>query len=265
MPLQHLRSSTANKRPLPAGMSDGQLALNTNNNSPGLFFKDSNGALVKIGPVHVGTTAPNASPASGGQTGNTVGEQWLDTSGSRFVFKVWDGTAWRTQDGEFVNVTGDTMTGTFGIVSGTVGAPGLFLSGDTNTGIYSTGADSIAIATGGSQAVAWNSTGDMTLPGTGALKVQTGTSAQRPGTPATGMVRFNSTIGQFEGYNGTAWSSIGGGATGGNADRVFVENDAVVTADYTIPTGRNAMSAGPITVNAGVTVTVASGSNWVIV
>jgi hypothetical protein len=111
MALQHLRSSTANKRPLPAGMSDGQLAINTNLASPGLFFKDSNGDLVKVGPVHVGTTAPNVSPASGGQTGNTLGEQWLDTSGSTYVFKIWDGSQWRSEAGEFVNASGDTMTG----------------------------------------------------------------------------------------------------------------------------------------------------------
>jgi hypothetical protein len=111
MALQHLRSSTANKRPTPAAMSDGQLAMNTNLASPGLFLKDSNGDLVKVGPVHVGTTAPNATPAAGGQAGNSKGEQWLDTSSSRYVFKIWDGTDWRTEDGEFVNVSGDTMTG----------------------------------------------------------------------------------------------------------------------------------------------------------
>ena len=111
MALQHLRSSTADKRPTPAAMSDGQLALNTNLVSPGLFFKDSNGDSVKIGPVHVGTTAPNVTPGAGGQAGNSKGEQWLDTSSSRYVFKIWDGTAWRSEDGEFVNVSGDTMTG----------------------------------------------------------------------------------------------------------------------------------------------------------
>jgi hypothetical protein len=111
MTIQHLRSSTANKRPTPAAMSDGQLAVNTNTASPGLFFKDSAGALIKVGPVHVGTTAPNASPASGGETGNTVGEQWLDTTGGTYVFKVWDGSAWRSESGTFVDVNGDVMTG----------------------------------------------------------------------------------------------------------------------------------------------------------
>jgi hypothetical protein len=111
MALQHLRASTANKRPTPGAMADGQLAMNTNLASPGLFFKDSNGDLVKVGPVHVGTTAPNATPASGGQAGNSKGEQWLDTSGANPVFKIWDGSNWISEAGEFVNASGDTMTG----------------------------------------------------------------------------------------------------------------------------------------------------------
>jgi sugar lactone lactonase YvrE len=111
MTLKHLRSSTVNKRPQASGMADGQLAINTASGSPGLFFKDAAGNVVKIGPVHVGSGAPNMSPASGGTSGNSIGEQWLDNSGGTYVFKVWDGSAWRSESGEFVNVTGDTMTG----------------------------------------------------------------------------------------------------------------------------------------------------------
>lgn len=95
MALQHLRSNTANKRPTAGAMSDGQIAVNTNATSPGLFFKDAGGAIIKVGPVHVGTTAPNSSPASGGSTGNSTGEVWLDTSGGTYVFKVWDGSQWQ--------------------------------------------------------------------------------------------------------------------------------------------------------------------------
>ncbi|WP_396189617.1 hypothetical protein [Flavobacterium sp.] len=54
-----------------------------------------------------------------------------------------------------------------------------------------------------------------------------------------------------------------GGAKG--ADKVFFENGQVVTQDYTITTGKNAISGGPITINNGVNVTIPSGSNWVIV
>jgi len=52
--------------------------------------------------------------------------------------------------------------------------------------------------------------GTLTLSATTALKIPTGTTAQRPGSPTTGQIRYNSSIISFEGYNGTAWSSLGG-------------------------------------------------------
>lgn len=107
-------------------------------------------------------------------------------------------------------------------------------------------------------------TSNPTTTSTGALQVPFGTTAQRP-TAATGHVRFNSSLGQFEGYNGTAWGTIGGGATGGGSDQVFFENGQTVTTNYTLTTNKNAVSAGPITISAGITVTVPSGSNWAIV
>jgi hypothetical protein len=57
---------------------------------------------------------------------------------------------------------------------------------------------------------------------------------------------------------------VGGIQAGANAD-IFWENGQAVTADYTITSGKNAMSAGSITINSGVTVTIPSGSTWVIV
>jgi hypothetical protein len=62
-----------------------------------------------------------------------------------------------------------------------------------------------------------------------------------------------------------AYLTGGGGATGGGADQVFFQNSQVVTTSYTITTGKNAMSAGPITINSGVVVTIPSGSVWTIV
>jgi hypothetical protein len=108
-------------------------------------------------------------------------------------------------------------------------------------------------------------TGDVLLSGTGVLDLPVGTTAQRPGSPNSGMIRFNTDLTTFEGYNGTAWGSIGGGATGGGADQVFLENSNTVTVNYTLSTNKNSVSAGPITINSGVTVTVPSGQSWVIV
>lgn len=55
------------------------------------------------------------------------------------------------------------------------------------------------------------------------------------------------------------------GATGGATDRVFYENDQTVNFNYEITTNKNAMSAGPVTVSAGVTVTIPGNSYWTIV
>jgi hypothetical protein len=106
--------------------------------------------------------------------------------------------------------------------------------------------------------------GDGNFTATTALKLPVGTTAQRP-TPADGKVRFNTDTTKFEGYNGTSWGQLGGGATGGGSDEVFVENGQVVTSNYTLPGTKNAMSTGPITINSGVTVTVSSGARYVII
>jgi hypothetical protein len=147
MALQHLRSSTADKRPTPAAMSDGQLALNTNLVSPGLFFKDSNGDSVKIGPVHVGTTAPNATPGAGGQAGNSKGEAWLDTTATNPILKVWNGSAFvAVQPVGTGTVVSTTDTGT---VTSTMILDGTILNADINASAAIVDTKLATIATGG--------------------------------------------------------------------------------------------------------------------
>lgn len=65
-------------------------------------------------------------------------------------------------------------------------------------------------------------------------------------------------------YVYAAWGQLGGGATGGNGDQVFNLNSLTVTNSYSIPSGKSAMSTGPLVINSGVTVTVPSGSKWVV-
>lgn len=95
--IQHLRSDVANKRPTSAGLLAGEIALNIDSGTPGAFFKDESGAIIKLGPTEVGSSAPNATPASGGSAGNTTGEFWYDTANtggnSQAALKVYNGTA----------------------------------------------------------------------------------------------------------------------------------------------------------------------------
>jgi len=103
----------------------------------------------------------------------------------------------------------------------------------------------------------------LTLESTGAAILNVGTTGERPAAPEEGMVRYNSTTDKFEGYNG-AWGALGGGATGGGSDSIFIENGQTVTTNYTMPAAINAMSTGPITINDSVTVTIPDGGRWVV-
>lgn len=176
-------------------------------------------------------------------------------------------------------------------------------------------ANSVSI-TGGSlsgvgvAATSFSASQDSSFTSTGALLISSGTTAEQPASPAVGMLRYNTTTGQFEGYSGVSpsWKSVGGAAiaddtttnateyplfvttTSGTAQTVYtsstkytynpstgnlsasalsatngiVLNSATVTASFTIPTGSNAHSVGPVSVASGVTVTVSSGQRWVI-
>ena len=57
----------------------------------------------------------------------------------------------------------------------------------------------------------------------------------------------------------------GGGAAGGGSDQIFFENDLTVTTSYSIPSGKNAGTFGPISIDSGATVTVPDGSVWTII
>ena len=65
--------------------------------------------------------------------------------------------------------------------------------------------------------------------------------------------------------NGMEWVTAAAGATGGGTDKIFYENGQTVTTNYTITNNTNAMSAGPVTINNGVAVTIGTGENWTIV
>ena len=103
-----------------------------------------------------------------------------------------------------------------------------------------------------------------TFTGTGFMLIPKGTTAQRPVSPVNGEIRYNTDTSQFEGYQGGAWGQLGGGATGGGGDEVFVENGVTVTNSYTLSANKNAESVGPITINSGAVVTIPSTQRWVI-
>ncbi len=156
-----------------------------------------------------------------------------------------------------VDTSGDTMTGDLTvpnlIVSGNVDGRDVSADGTKLDGIEA-GADVTDTANVGAAGAV------MTTAATGQANMPAGTTAQRTGSPVAGALRFNSTDVSFEGYDGTEWGSIGGGAE----DGVFYENEQSVSSSYTVAATKNAMTAGPITINDGVTVTIETGGRWVV-
>lgn len=113
------KSSVANKRPLVSSLVTGELALNTNSLTPGIFFLDGANNVVKVGPTAVGPSAPNITPV--GSLGNSVGETWYNTTDSALF--VWDGFAWRVSGGTgtVTQITAGTgLTGNIITTSGTI-------------------------------------------------------------------------------------------------------------------------------------------------
>lgn len=249
-PISLYYSATASAVPLAANLVAGELALNTNDGK--LYYKNSSNVVTVL--------------AGAGGTGVVAGSNTQIQFNNSGVF------------GASANLT---WSGTALAVTGTVAVTG-----------------------------ALTATLDSTFSSTGAVTLSKGTTGQQPGSPVTGMLRYNTTTNQFEGYSGAspAWASVGGAAisndtatasfeyplfaaaTSGTALTVYTSNAkflykpstgelqasevtasnglllnaTTVAASYTIGTGFNAMSVGPVTVASGQSVTVSSGQRWLV-
>jgi hypothetical protein len=202
---------------------------------------------------------------AGTTTANNTLSYWtgVDTT-TTTPFTAFARTILDDADALAVRTTLDTINAT-NLTTGTVALARL----PTNlTGINAATATALQTART-IQGVSFNGTANITLSvvdkdsATGSALIPSGTTAQRSSNGA-GKFRFNTDIGRAEINNGSTWGSLGG-ATGGGNDAAFYLNDQTINNSYTISAGQNAMTAGPITVANGATVTISDGSVWTVV
>jgi hypothetical protein len=218
------RSAVASKVPTTGDLQLGELAINTYDGK--LYTKKDNGTA---SIVEIGGSATGVSSFSAGTTGltpSTATTGAVTLAGTLAVAN--GGTGVTTSTGSGSNVlstsptlvtpllgtpTSGTLTNCTGYTFANIASKPTTLSGYGITDGFSN--------TGG------NVSGDITMTGTGAIKVANGTTAQRP-TPASGHLRYNTTLGCLEAYVQSAWQVIANTAL----DYGLITTAADTTFDY---------------------------------
>jgi hypothetical protein len=211
-----------------------------------LTFNSNTGALTATS--FVGNVTGNVSGSSGSTTGNSATATALATAR---------------------NIGGVSFDGT-----GDITLPGVNSSGSQNTSGTAAGLSStLGVSSGGTGATSLTANGALIGNGTGAVTsvdmstkghLLAGDGSGNPSTLAVGTNTHVLTADSSE-ATGLKWAAAAAaGATGAGGDEVFVENERVVTTNYTLSTNKSAMCVGPLTINTGVTVTIPSGERLVI-
>jgi len=211
-----------------------------------LTFNSNTGALTATS--FVGNVTGNVSGSSGSTTGNSATATALATAR---------------------NIGGVSFDGT-----GDITLPGVNSSGSQNTSGTAAGLSStLGVSSGGTGATSLTANGALIGNGTGAVtSVDMSTkghllAGDGSGNPSTLSVGTNTHVLTADSSTATGlkWAAAAAaGATGAGGDEVFVENERVVTTNYTLSTNKSAMCVGPLTINTGVTVTIPSGERLVI-
>ena len=172
-----LRSGNASDRPSGNSFVNGELAINFGAADPGLYFEDSAGGVIKVGPSTYGVNPPNATPV--GLAGNSPGEIWTDSTTSAYYLKVWNGTAWQKIGAAFAD---NALQASVTIASGALFA---------NSALVASGAlfaNSALVASGALFAnSALVASGVLTATGVACADIYTGTLT---GTAPSGSLRY---------------------------------------------------------------------------
>ena len=320
-PIQLYFSTTASAVPTAGNLANGELAINITDGK--VYYKDTGGTVRLLASQSDLTTI---SFGSTGLTPNTATGGAVTVAGTLVAANGGTGYASYTT-GDLLYASGSTALSKL-----TIGSNGQILQSNGTAPVWVNASSVVGGAAGSNTQIQFNNSGalgassnltwngttlavtgaltataDSTFSSTGALTISKGTTGERP-SPISGMLRFNTTTTEFEGYNGTAWASVGGAAlvndtstasnlfplfatatTGtaatlntSNAKLLFKPstgefqasalvasnglfvNATSIAASYTIASGFNAQSVGPVTIASGQSVTITSGQRWLV-
>ena len=211
-------------------------------------------------------SANSASGASTSASTATTKASEASTSASTSTTKASEGATSATNSANSATASANSATASASSASGASTSASTAGTQATNSSNSATASanSATAAATSASNASSTLSNAIVRDAATGAASMPTGTTAQRP-SGAVGMFRHNSTLNKFEGYNDGAWGELGGGGSSLGTDSIIRTNAKVIAENITFAGSENGMTIGPITVNSGYTVTVTSGSTWVII
>lgn len=245
-------SSVSGKEPTAGQLANGEIALNYHADGPFLSCKDTTGTVRRITGVWVNASAPS-SP--------TAGELWLDLSLTPPQLKVYQDSTNNWVSASAVSVASTTVAGVVELSTNAETQTGADtnravtpaslqskISDSTDTTSSTTIASSTAVKAakdvadaalpkaGGTVSGALQVTGDTTLSGavicngTGYLDLPAGTDAERPASPNSGMIRYNTTTSAYEGYSGGSWFPIGVVAPGAITDTQVAANAEIAVS-----------------------------------
>jgi hypothetical protein len=186
--------------------------------------------LVSVYVDDVGEAAPQTTGTKLFQSGSGNEDGWffdyqagvLNFNGENIPSQIGTGVT-----GKSIYVVGARYVGPFGV--GSSGSIGNLVITDTTIGTTNAGSDIILEVTGN---------GTVQIDSTTALGIATGNTAQRPLSPTVGDIRFNTTLGTIEVYDGSNWDTVGSDFStitsqtinGDNTTVAFTLNQTATTA-----------------------------------
>jgi hypothetical protein len=255
-PIQNYSSATASAVPLAANLAQGELAINTNDGK--LFYKDSSGVVQTMASKATGAIGGSTTQVQFNSSGALAGSANLTFNGTTLTSAGFAGPG-----------TGLTGTASGLSIGGTAATATNVAGGVANQLPYQTGAGATSFITAptvASTSLTWNGSAFTWATAGSTVTVTNDTSTASNLYP----LFATATSGTVSAVNTSNAKLLYKPSTGDlQASQVVASNGIVVNsntvaASYSIPSGSSAMSVGPMTVASGQSVSIASGSRWVI-